>query len=65
VRYKVVFKSGSGYASFDESQKDKAFELYREEGERILLQKDIFDEGTVIEQTRIEVVDLTRNYNAN
>ena len=64
MRYKVVFKNGSGYASFDERDYERALDLFKSEGIRMLRQKDIFDEGTLVFGLP-EVVDLTKNFNAN
>jgi hypothetical protein len=38
----------SGYASFDESEEDRARELYDEAGLRLRLCHDLHDEGVVI-----------------
>ncbi len=47
MRYRVDLPHG--YASFDESEEEKAFDLYEAEGYRLRRCKDIFDEGEVIE----------------
>lgn len=62
MRYRVDFEHG--YASYDEKDKDRAFEIYREMGIRIRLCKDIHDEGTPIEGRPI-FVDLTREIATN
>lgn len=46
MRYKVELRYGS--ASFDESQKDRALELYAQEGLRLRLCQDLHDEGVVV-----------------
>jgi hypothetical protein len=47
-----------GYVSYDESQSEKAWELFRERGIRIRKCKDVFDDGVVIEGKPI-VVDMS------
>lgn len=59
-RFRVDTKYWS--ASFDESEKDKAWEFYRSEEKaiRIVLCEDIFDEGVVLDGAPI-VQDFTAN----
>ncbi len=66
MRYRVDFgieQDGevveTGYASYDESEYDKALSLYQERGVRLRRCKDIHDEGVVIEGAPI-LEDLTR-----
>jgi hypothetical protein len=49
TRWTVDFSHG--YVSFDDEEKEKAFELYREDSSAIRIRKcrDIFDEGEVVE----------------
>lgn len=60
MRYRVDLE-GSGYISYDESDRDKAYEIYHERGVRIRLCSDIYDEGTVIEGEPV-FCDLSRDY---
>lgn len=48
MRYRVDFKNGAGYASYDESDYMKALEMYAERGVRLRRCRDIHDEGIVI-----------------
>lgn len=59
VRYRVDFQYG--YISFDESDSERAFELFRDGGIRIRRCADIFDDGVVIDGSPI-VKDLTDVY---
>lgn len=60
MRYRVDFSTGSGYISLDESEYDRAVELFKERGLRLRRCKDIHDEGVVIMGSPI-FEDLTRN----
>lgn len=64
MRYRVDFAHG-GYASYDESEKDRAWELYREQGIRIRRCKDIFDEGVTIEGPPIIEDNTRERWNEN
>lgn len=57
MRYRVDFEYG--YASYDASEYDRAYELYKERGIRIRQCKDLFDEGIVIEGAPL-IEDRTR-----
>lgn len=46
MRYRVDTRFG--YASFDESELAKAEELYEDQGVRLILCKDLMDEGVVL-----------------
>ncbi len=46
MRYRVDLEYG--YASYDESEKARAFDLYEREGLRLREQADLFDDGIVI-----------------
>lgn len=59
MRYRVDFDNGSGYASYDASEYDRAYALYKERGIRLRQCKDIHDEGVVIEGSPI-LEDITR-----
>ena len=59
MRYRVDFDNGSGYISLDGSEFEKAMEIYKERGIRILQCKDIHDRGTVIFGAPI-IEDMTR-----
>lgn len=48
MRYRVDFEYG-GYASYDCSEVEKAWEVYYERGIRIRKCNDIFDDGIVID----------------
>lgn len=56
MRFRVDMKYG--YASFSTDDAEKAYALYEQEGIRIRLCKNIFDEGDVIEGLPI-VQDLS------
>ena len=47
MRYRVDLDYGN--ISYDEKDYDKAMELYKERGIRILRCNDIFDDGTLLE----------------
>jgi hypothetical protein len=55
-RLRVDF--AGGYVSFDDSERDRAWEFYRERGIRIVRCSDVFDEGIVVDGAPI-VIDLT------
>lgn len=61
MRYRVDLEYG--YISYDEKDHDKAVEMYRERGVRLLVCRDIFDEGTVIAGPPV-ISDLTKDYSA-
>jgi hypothetical protein len=61
-RWRVDFEYG--YISLDISEKEKAWELYRERGIRIRRCRDLFDDGVVVAGKPL-VVDLTRSELSN
>lgn len=59
MRYRVDFENG-GYASYDQCDKEKAWEIYHERGIRIRQCGDIFDDGIVVAGAAL-FEDYTRN----
>lgn len=64
MRYRVDFEHG-GYASYDATDHDKAYELFKERGIRFLQQKDIHDRGTLIEGAPIFEDNTREPWNEN
>lgn len=58
MRYRVDFEYG-GYASYDESEYERALKLFQEQGVRLRRCRDIHDEGIVIAGPPI-IEDITR-----
>lgn len=56
MRYKI--QTAFGYVSYDESDSEKAIELWNSEGIRFYVQQDVLDEGVLI-WGPVEIIDLS------
>lgn len=64
MRYRVDFEYG-GYASYDATDREKAYAIFKERGIRFLKQRDIHDRGILIEGTPIFEDNTREPWNEN